>query len=218
MGFQGFGEGVDHDRAGHSAVSGDRDRVAGVVIDPAQDLDLAVVGEAPVGEIGLPHLIGQFRLEADVGRTRSFLGLRGDPTVTIQDAVHRRPRDPQVVVMSEMPDDLVGARVVTTGDKSVTDRHDQLHRRLGCPVRRRKWTSRAWNERGVAIGAVARDELGHPALRHVIVACHLALSAALDDDSSDDETSFRHAPTSNRVSPPTADGHSGLPRHRFPMS
>ena len=52
--FQGVGERVDDDVAGDAAVGGDRDGVAGVVIDPAQDLDVAAVGETPVGEVGLP--------------------------------------------------------------------------------------------------------------------------------------------------------------------
>ena len=54
VGFEGFGERVDDDRAGDAAVGGDRDGVAGVVVEPAEDLDVGAVGEAPVGEVGLP--------------------------------------------------------------------------------------------------------------------------------------------------------------------
>ena len=66
--FQGVREHVDDDVAGHPAVGGDRDRRAGVVIDPAQDLHLGAVGETPVGEIGLPALVRQVSLEADIRR------------------------------------------------------------------------------------------------------------------------------------------------------
>jgi hypothetical protein len=72
--FQGFGERVDDDLAGDAAVGGDCDGVAGVVVELAQDLDVAALGETPVGEVTLPALIGHVGLEADVGRARSFFG------------------------------------------------------------------------------------------------------------------------------------------------
>ena len=34
------------------------ERVAGVVVEPGQDLDVGAVGEAVVGEVGLPALVG----------------------------------------------------------------------------------------------------------------------------------------------------------------
>ena len=58
VGVAGLAEDVDHDRAGDPGVGGDRQGVAGVVIDPAQDLDVGAVGEAGVGEVGLPALVG----------------------------------------------------------------------------------------------------------------------------------------------------------------
>jgi len=49
---------------------------ARVVVDQVQDLDLAAVGEQPVSGVGLPHLIGEVRLEALERRARSLPGLR----------------------------------------------------------------------------------------------------------------------------------------------
>ncbi|WP_264033155.1 hypothetical protein, partial [Mycobacterium fragae] len=44
------------------------DGVAGVVIDPAQDLGVGAIGEPPVGEVGLPAFIGLFGGEPDGSR------------------------------------------------------------------------------------------------------------------------------------------------------
>ena len=58
--------------AGDAAVGGDRQGVAGVVVDDAQDLCVGAVGQAVVGEVGLPALVGLFGLEPDVRGARSF--------------------------------------------------------------------------------------------------------------------------------------------------
>ncbi len=63
----------DDDGAGDAVVGGDRDRVAGVVVEPAEDFDVGAVGEPPVGEVGLPAFVGLFGGEADVGRFGPFL-------------------------------------------------------------------------------------------------------------------------------------------------
>ena len=72
-----------HDcRPGHRLVAGDRDGVAGVVVDKAQDLHIGIggavgSGQPVVGEVGLPHLVGLFGGEPDMGRFRFLLRLRG---------------------------------------------------------------------------------------------------------------------------------------------
>jgi hypothetical protein len=90
VGLQGVCEGVDDDRAGDAPVGGDGDRVAGVVIDPAQDLDVGAVSETPVGEVGLPHLVGHLGLEADVGRAWTLLRLGRYAAAASHEAVDRR--------------------------------------------------------------------------------------------------------------------------------
>ena len=61
------------DGAGDAHVCGDGQGVAGVVVDPAQDFGVGVISEPPVGEVGLPALIGLFGGEADVGGLGAFL-------------------------------------------------------------------------------------------------------------------------------------------------
>jgi hypothetical protein len=48
----------DDDGPGDAVVGGDGQSEAGVVIDPARDLGAGPAGEGPVGEVGLPALVG----------------------------------------------------------------------------------------------------------------------------------------------------------------
>lgn len=75
--FAGRGEeGGVHDRCGDSGVGGEVQGVAGVVVEPGDDLGGGAVGEAVVGDVGLPGLVGLVGLEAEVGGLRSLLRLR----------------------------------------------------------------------------------------------------------------------------------------------
>lgn len=67
-------EGGDEQLGGDGAVRGHGDRVAGGVVEECQDLDAGVVGQAPVGGVGLPGLVRQRGLEADVGGGGRFFG------------------------------------------------------------------------------------------------------------------------------------------------
>ncbi len=57
----GSAEGEQHGGAGDPGVRGKRERVAGVVIEPGQDLGIRLAGERVVGEVGLPALVGHAR-------------------------------------------------------------------------------------------------------------------------------------------------------------
>lgn len=46
-----------------------------MVIEPVEDLDVTAVGQGPVGEVGLPTLVGLGGLEAQVGAFRAFAWL-----------------------------------------------------------------------------------------------------------------------------------------------
>ena len=154
-------------RAGDTAVGGDRDGVAGVVVEPAEDLDVAAVGEAVVGEVGLPRLVRQVGLEADVGRARAFRRLDLGQTVAAQGAVDRRSRHGQVVMGGEVPGDRVGAGIDAFGDELVAELHDQLDgRRRGGPWAR-VWSPRPRLKRRVALDPVAGDELVDPRASNV---------------------------------------------------
>ena len=75
-----------------------------------------------------------------------------------------------------------------------------------CGRRERGWNAASPSQ------AVAGDQPGNPALRDPILAGHLRLGAALDDNSGDHQASFRHPPTVDRS--PYAD----VLRHAIRMS
>ena len=79
----GVAEGGHDGGSGDGLVGGDRQGVAGVVVEPGEDLDVGAVGEAVVGEVGLPGLVGLLGLEADVGRLRLLLRFGGDEVVRV---------------------------------------------------------------------------------------------------------------------------------------
>jgi len=72
MGGDGSAERGDHGGAGDPVVRGEGQRIAGVVIEPGQDLGAGSAGEGVVGEVGLPALVRQFRGEPDAGGLRAL--------------------------------------------------------------------------------------------------------------------------------------------------
>ena len=131
MAGHGSSERVDHDGAGDPGVGGDGQGVAGVVIQPRQDLDVDAGGQPVVGEVGLPPLVGLLGGEADVGGSGPLGWCRGDESVAAQGAVDRRSRDPDLVVVFEVPTDRVGAGIETLGGQSPAQLDDELDRRVG---------------------------------------------------------------------------------------
>lgn len=105
MGVAGFEEGGDHDVAGHGGVGAAGKEVAGVVIEPVEDLDVGAVGQSPVGEVGLPALVGLFGLESPVGGPGPFPGLWGDERCGVQDSTDRRRRGRRVAFLGQVPGD-----------------------------------------------------------------------------------------------------------------
>ena len=78
MGCNCFTELGQHDGAGDAPMGGGRERVAGVVVDPVEYFYVGVIGEPPVGEVGLPALVGLFGGKADVGGFGAFVRLGVD--------------------------------------------------------------------------------------------------------------------------------------------
>lgn len=93
----GVVERVGHCFAGYSAVGGEVEKVAGVVVDPADDFAVEVVG-VPVGEVGLPQTVGLWCGEELVGGAGSFLGLLGDASGGFEDPPNGGGADVDVVL------------------------------------------------------------------------------------------------------------------------
>ena len=81
----GCGEGGQHDRGGDPRVGADVQGVAGVVIEPGDDLDIGAgaavgAGEAVVGEVGLPGLVRAGRPRTGCTRTSAVSAASGVTT------------------------------------------------------------------------------------------------------------------------------------------
>jgi hypothetical protein len=97
-------------------MGGDRERVAGVVVEPGQDLGVrsgVAVGasESTVGEVGLPGLVGLLGLEPDVGGFGPLLRFRHHQPVLGQVPGHRGSGHRDLVVVLQVPDEGVRAGV-----------------------------------------------------------------------------------------------------------
>lgn len=109
-----------------------------MVVDEVDDLDFALALEVDVGDIGLPHLVGQIGHEAHVGGPGPLMGLGGDKAPRPQhppdgrDAGHsgvalgevevdgRRPGvEPGVDQLLSDGDDLVLVEVVDPGGRDL---------------------------------------------------------------------------------------------------
>ena len=119
------GDGIGDGGAGNAAVDTQMQQVAGVVIQPADDFGVVPVGEIPVGEVGLPGLVGTVGGEAVERAAGTFLGLRGDLAGAAQDPPVRRAgrRGPGGGV--EVGEDCVRPGVQAGGRQLVTQLQDR---------------------------------------------------------------------------------------------
>ncbi len=128
----GGAELVEHDRSGDAVVRGEAQGVAGVIVEPAQDLDVDAASEAVVGEVGLPSLVGLLGLEAHIARARTLVRLGGDESRTVQIAPDRGGRQRHAMVVREMPADRLRSGVVAGFDEptpQLDDHSDNIERR-----------------------------------------------------------------------------------------
>jgi hypothetical protein len=114
-------------------------------------------------------------LEADIGGLRFLLRLGDDQVVAAHDPVCRGPREPDVMVLFEMPDDRVRAGIESGGSELVADAQHKLDDVNRCGVGACARPARARLECAVALGAEAGDESTDPGLRDVVVAGDLGL-------------------------------------------
>jgi hypothetical protein len=84
--------------------------LAGVVVEPGDELDVGAGGEAVVDEVGLPALVG-LRLRR-VCRAPSVISpSRGDESVTDQDPADGEAEQAELVVVEQVPaDGALGSR------------------------------------------------------------------------------------------------------------
>jgi hypothetical protein len=189
---------ASRDERGHHVVAGDPpeggdgEQEAGVVVEPADDLDLGAVGQAPVGEVRLPQLVGCRGLEADPRAPRALARLGRHEPRRVEDAPDGRGGRRLQALALEVPGDRDRARVQAgrdeLGPQPDDPRPDGVRRSGG--VRQRSAGARleglepavpvpvqepvqvpaahAALGRGGSDGQLPGDDLedGHPVLRH----------------------------------------------------
>jgi len=134
----GFTEGLEDDLSGYPGLSRDVQGVAGVVVEPGDDLHVCAgcavgVGEAVVGDVGLPGFVGLVSFEPDVGGLGPFGRVGDDRAVAPEDPVDRGPRHSGLVAMLEVPVDGVRAGVQARFVELLTQPQHELDRlRRGC--------------------------------------------------------------------------------------
>ncbi len=154
---------LEDDRPGDPDVGGDSQGEAGVVVQPAEDLDTHGAREPGVGEVGLPGLVRQVGGEADVGGAGPLLGLGGDEAAAVQVAADGGRGDRDAVTVAEVPADRLGPGIVAGGRERLPQGHDLVEHLAGRGVGRGLRPTRSRLERRLSLGAVAGDELGDPA-------------------------------------------------------
>jgi hypothetical protein len=92
IGVAGLQERVDDDGAGDRGVRAAGQQVAGEVTEPVDDLRAGAAAERPVGEVGLPALIGHVRLEPEAGGAGPLAWLGSDQAGGVQDPADGRGR------------------------------------------------------------------------------------------------------------------------------
>ena len=130
--IDGVVERVGHCFAGNSAVGGEVEEVAGMVINPADDFAVEVVG-VPVREVGLPQTVGLWCGEELVRRSGPFLGLVDD----VSGGFHNPPNGGGAdvdVVLFEVVGDGVGSSVEAFAGEPRPQLEDAFNDILWCLV------------------------------------------------------------------------------------
>ena len=111
-------------------MGGAGEQVAGVIIEPVQDLDIGPVRQAPVDEVRLPHLVRLRHLKPRVGGPWALSGLRGDQPDPVQDPPDRGGRRRSETFPLEVPTDRFGASVKSVGGELRSQLDHPLTNRL----------------------------------------------------------------------------------------
>jgi hypothetical protein len=167
MDGNGFPEAAEDGPSRDPPMSRDRQSLAGVVIQPGEDLHMGTGGtrrrhEPIVGEVGLPALVGLIGLEANRGRTWFHLGLRGNQAGLGQIAADGGARHPDSVVVFEVPPDGVRSGIKAGRHQRRAEFDDLTNHCRRHSVGRGVWPSGSGFEGRLSLGAIPSHQLGDP--------------------------------------------------------
>ncbi len=199
-------EGHQHDRPGNPGMGGDGQGVAGVVIEPGQDLGVRAVGERVVGEVGLPALVRHVCLEPDVGRLRPLGRARGDQSGPAQVPADGRSRHFELVAVLQAPGDGLRPGVQALPGQFLAQPDDQVGRLVADRGRGGLRPPGPRLERCLALGLVAVQQRVDPGAGDPVSPRDLADRALFDSDGGDDQPSFRHSGSVQPTGPSPGEG------------
>jgi hypothetical protein len=122
----GGAERCHHHRAGDPAVRAQVQHVSRVVIEPAHDLGMAAISEPVMGEVRLPALVRQLRLEPQVGRPRPLRRIGRHQPLAAEVPAHRRRGHGDAVQVLQVPADRLRPGVQTLPRQFLPQPGDQL--------------------------------------------------------------------------------------------
>ena len=158
VGVAGRGERGHHVVAGHPAEHRAGEQVARVVVEPVEDLDLAPVGQAPMGEVGLPDFVRCRGLEPDPRAARALARLGHDQSGGVEDAPDRRARRHGQARALEVPGDRDRTRVEAIGSELAAQCDDPVAHGVGRSLGAAAWPTRARLDGLQAVVPVAAQE------------------------------------------------------------
>ena len=157
-----------------------------MVVEVVEDLDAGVVGELPVSEVALPHLVGQIGLEADERALGPLLRLWRDQPVALEDAPDGGDGWSVGACQRKVVVDGVWAGVVSCGVQLTAQGEDRFLELGSGGVRARLGTARLRFEGGLPAGAIAGHQLGDPGFGDTGGGCHISMGAAFAKDCLND--------------------------------
>ena len=205
-------------------VGGDPQGEPGAVVEPGQDLGVEArsvvgAGESVVGEVGLPGLVGLGGFEADVGGLGAFLRFRDDQASSGQVSGDGGPGHGEVVVVGQVPGDGLRAGVQALLGQFLAEPHDQVHDLRWGRVRVGGGPAGAGFEDGLALAAVAGEQLIEPGLRDAIGGGDFTDRTVLDHHGGDQQSGRCHLRTLAAGRESVRDlsrHHSGMSRDTSP--
>ena len=137
---------------------------------------MALIGELPVGDVGLPHLVWQVGLEADQAAAGSLLWLGPDQSLSSEDPPDRRDgrRRQPIGLPGQVEGDCLCSAVVAFPRELVAQPHDRPDGLWRGLVLASQGAPRARLQRLSASVSVAGQQLVDPAAMHPMSCCQLA--------------------------------------------
>ena len=168
-----------------------------MVVNEVQDLDLAAIGQMPLGGVRLPAFVGQAGPEADEGGARPLVRLRGDQAATTEDSpdggARRRCRRQ---TPGEVVGDGLGPGVVTRSAELLAELEDGGDDLLADLPWTPSRSARVRLERRLAVGSNSGDQLVQPAPGDAMGLGDFGRAAFLDEHRVDHIALQSHPGTS----------------------